>query len=286
MLHAPEPQYRAARASAVQSEVELGALSLSGPDRRKFLNGLVTADILALEPGGWTQAYLLTPRGRVVAAFGVYDRGEDLLLLSRGAASRSALQAGLSKSIILSESKLAPLDGRAALCAGPAVEERWPDLKGCAELGGGAWVCRSDLWGPCRLVLGGGEAAGTPVEHSVFEALRVEAGVAAEQDFDEETFPLELGETGISFEKGCYLGQETTAKMKHLGHANRRLARLRLEGPVEPGAELGFDGRRVGRATSVVGVPGRGILALALLRLEAASSGARLVAAGVAAEVL
>lgn len=287
MRTVPESGYRAARASSARTEVGLGALSLSGPDRRKFLHGLVTADILALEPGGWTPAYLLTPKGRLVTELAVYDRGQDLLLLVRGPASRRLLEAALGKSIILSESKLEPLDGRATLCAGPAADERWRDVTGCAEAGAGGWVCRSRFWGPCWLVFGGGEAAATPVHPSVFEALRVEAGVAAEGDLDEETFPLELGEAGISFEKGCYLGQETTAKMKHLGHANRRLSRLRLEGPVEDGAELTVDGQRVGRATSVVDVPGKGVLALALLRLAAASPGTRLVAAGgVRTEVL
>lgn len=290
MLRVPEAEYRAARESELRAEVTLSALRLAGADRKEFLNGLVTADVLRLAAGDWTPAYLLTPRGRLVTELAAYDRGEDLLLLGRGTKPLGLLQAGLGKSIVLTESRLEPLAGgafRAWAWAGPRADERFGGVGGCAEAGdGGRWVCRSRFWGPCWLELVPGPAGPPTPAPAALEALRVEAGVAAEPDVDVETFPLELSEEGVSFNKGCYLGQETTAKMKHLGHPNRRLSRLRLAEPVDDGAELRLAGERVGRATSVVEVPGRGVLALSLLKLSAASPATRLAAGATVAEVL
>lgn len=290
MLRVPEAEYRAARESELRAEVTLSALRLAGPDRKNFLSGLVTADVQRLAAGDWTPAYLLTPKGRLVVELAAYDRGEDLLLLGRGTKPLGLLQAGLGKSIVLSESRLEPFAGgayRAWAWAGPRAGERFSGIAGCAEAGGGGrWICRSRFWGPCWLELVPGPAEPPIPAPAAFEALRVEAGVAAEQDVDADAFPLELSEEGISFDKGCYLGQETTAKMKHLGHSNRRLSRIRLAGPVDDAAELRLGEERVGRATSVVEVPGRGILALSLLKLPAASPGTRLAAGTTVAEVL
>lgn len=290
MISVSETEYRAARESLAYAPVPLGALVLTGPDRREFLQGLLTADVAALKPGAWTPAYLLTPRGRLVGDLAVYDRETDLLLLMRPEV-RAAVSLGLSKSIILSESKLEDVGARtqAVALTGPRAAKALHDVAGCAKVGED-WFCRTRLWGPAWLWIGGPGAAGRlpvardhearRVETNVLELLRVEAGVAAVGvDTDAETFPLELGsEEGISFEKGCYMGQETTAKMKHLGHSNRRLAVVALEGSVDEGTELRLAGERVGRVTSVVQLPGRGILGLALLKSAAAAAGTRLSA--------
>jgi len=276
---------RAARESVVFAPVPLGALIVRGPDRRKFLHGLLTADILALKPGAWAPAFLLTARGRVVAELAVYDRGEELLLLTRPWLAEGLARA-LSKTIMLTESSLE--DASARLGALALVGPRAP----------GPPLVASRFWGPSRIHFRLGE---TPDRHAevltaagvrrvgldALEALRVEAGVAAVgPDTDAETFPLELNaEEAVSFDKGCYLGQETTAKMKNLGHANRRLARVALEKEAPEGTPLFAGAEAVGRVTSLALLPERGICGLALLKTAAAAPGTRLTAGSVAAVV-
>lgn len=307
MLEVSADGRRAARETLVTAVVPLGSLRLSGEDRRSFLHGLVTADIKALAAGGWTPSFFLTPKGRLVADLAVHDRGSDILLLTRPALAPLLAQ-GLSRTIVLTRSSLEPATDHAVAVIGPRASEALRLAGIAAEPAGNArgifsgaevWACRARFWGACWLLLcPAGESArleaavaaasgGLRVGPEALEALRVEAGIAAVgPDTDEETFPLELGsEEGISFEKGCYLGQETTAKMKHLGRPNRRLARVEPSGPIEEGAVLALDGEPVGRATSPALVAGRPI-ALSLLKRSAAAAGTRLAAPGGRAAVV
>jgi folate-binding Fe-S cluster repair protein YgfZ len=77
-----------------------------------------------------------------------------------------------------------------------------------------------------------------------------------------------LLDDAVSYDKGCYLGQETVARLHYRGHPNRRLVRIGLGAPVQPGAEVVGDSGPAGTVTSVADVPGRGWTALALVRRE------------------
>ncbi|MBI5199978.1 MAG: hypothetical protein HY925_00195, partial [Elusimicrobia bacterium] len=77
------PQDAAALDASVCAPVPLAGLVFRGPDRKAFLHGLLTADVKALPDGGWTPAFYLTPKGRLVARLELHDRGEDLLALAR-----------------------------------------------------------------------------------------------------------------------------------------------------------------------------------------------------------
>jgi len=94
-----------------------------------------------------------------------------------------------------------------------------------------------------------------PVDITTYEASRIEAGVPRfGSDMTPENFPAETGvlERAVSFEKGCYPGQETVARMRYRGHPNRTLHRFAVEGtPPPPGAEIQQHGKRVGQITSV-----------------------------------
>ncbi|MBI4423480.1 MAG: folate-binding protein YgfZ [Elusimicrobia bacterium] len=299
MIEADPEEYRAAGESLILARVRLGVLRLRGPDCRDFLHGLVTADIRRLQPGQWTPASLLTPKGRLAADFAVYARGDELLTLQRPGATEPLVK-GLSKSILLTQTSLedASAETGSLWLAGPQAPAALPVLgfgrppAGCASAAWGGLelsACRADFWGAGHALLWRGPspagleeallaavAGARRAGEGTLEALRVEAGVPAlGVDTDPDTFPLELGEAGISFDKGCYLGQETTAKMKNLGHPNRKLVRLRLEGRAEAGWTLLAGGDAVGRLTSVVGSP-RGATGLALVRLAHARTGARL----------
>jgi len=128
------------------------------------------------------------------------------------------------------------------------------------------------------------------LDDETLETLRVEAGLPAlGVDTDDDSLPLELPlEPAINFDKGCYLGQETTARMKNFGHANRAFVALKLERPSDPGASVLFDDRPVGRLTSLAHSPqAQGFLGLATIRKEHSAPGTRLRIEGAAsAEVI
>ena len=118
------------------------------------------------------------------------------------------------------------------------------------------------------------EAAGAiSVSEAAAEIVRVEHGRPRYGiDLDESTIPQEAGlnERAVSFTKGCYVGQETVARLYYKGKPNRHLRGLRLAVAAQAGDEVAFGGRTVGRITSVAQSPTLGPVALALVRREAA----------------
>lgn len=110
------------------------------------------------------------------------------------------------------------------------------------------------------------------VSEAAAECLRIERGRPRYGiDIDDSTIPQEAGlnERAVSFTKGCYVGQETVARLYYKGKPNRHLRGLRLSAPAEPGAELRLGEKVVGRLGSVADSPVLGTIALALVRREA-----------------
>jgi folate-binding protein YgfZ len=104
------------------------------------------------------------------------------------------------------------------------------------------------------------------------DVLRVERGRPRYGvDLDDSVIPQEAGlnERAVSFTKGCYVGQETVARLHYKGKPNRNLRGIRLPAPAEPGTPLTLDGKEVGRVSSPVVSPTLGPIALALVRREA-----------------
>ena len=109
-------------------------------------------------------------------------------------------------------------------------------------------------------------------DEAAAEVVRVERGRPRYGvDLDDSVIPQEAGlnERAVSFTKGCYVGQETVARLYYRGKPNRRLLGLRLSEPVEPGTELRLGEKVVGQLGSVVVSPEHGPIALALVRREA-----------------
>jgi folate-binding protein YgfZ len=246
-----------------------GYFSFRGEDAKKFLQGLVTADVAALKPGAWTPACVLTPKGLLVADFELYDRGADLLAVTRPAAADGFFAAFRTK-IMLAVSTFERLHPRASLILGDGFDAGLP------------WR-RLDL--PVRLLLDAAPpATAAPLTGGEYEARRVASGLPLfGVDMDGETLPLEARQKdAISLTKGCYMGQETVSRLTYRGHVNRKLARLRFAGPAPAaGAAVARDGVEVGRVTSSAGD-----WALAMIRADAAEPGLSLSSAGVAAAVV
>ena len=116
------------------------------------------------------------------------------------------------------------------------------------------------------------ERGAAPVGEAAAEIVRVERGRPRYGiDLDDTVIPQEAGlnERAVSFTKGCYVGQETVARLYYRGKPNRHLRGLRLSAPAEPGAELRLGERVVGQLTSAVLSPAHGPIGLALVRREA-----------------
>jgi len=117
------------------------------------------------------------------------------------------------------------------------------------------------------------DAGASPVEEAAAEIVRVERGIPRYGvDMDDSTIPQEasLNERAVSFTKGCYVGQETVARLYYKGKPNRLLRGLRLSAPASPGDPLRLGERAVGHLGSVADSPRFGPIALALVRREAA----------------
>jgi folate-binding protein YgfZ len=121
-----------------------------------------------------------------------------------------------------------------------------------------------------------------PVSESVADCLRIERGRPRYGvDLDDSVIPQEadLNQRAVSFTKGCYVGQETVARLFYRGKPNRQLRGLRLSAPAQTGAEIMFADRVVGRLSSVADSPALGPIALALVRREAPPGSAATVGA-------
>jgi folate-binding protein YgfZ len=286
-----EAEYRAlTEGCGLIDRSERGKLALAGSGAKEFLAGQTTNDIEALAPGEGCYAAFLTPKGKMLGDLRVLDLGGELFLDTE----RVALQAlfdmirrfrigydvHLHKRTV--ERGLLSLMGPSAdRVAGteklPAAEHS----NAAIEIGGVAGIAvRTDLGVDliCDAadtdVLAGKlrERGAVPVSEQAAEILRVEHGRPRYGiDLDDSVIPQEAGLNGraVSFTKGCYVGQETVARLFYKGKPNRHLRGLRLSAPAEPGAELRLGERTVGRLTSALVSPANGPIGLALIRREA-----------------
>ena len=280
---------------------ERGKLALTGPDAAEFLNGQVTNDIVSLCPGQGCYAAFLTHKGKMLGDLRVLavtpeSGGPPELLLDT---ERVALQAlfdmirrfkvgydvELHKRTL--ERGLLSLVGpgtRAVLASavappGPtpaAVEHAstWAHIDGQSVL-----LITSDVGVDVLVDSGATErvraaviaAGAVPVQEASAEIVRVERGRPRYGfDLDDATIPQEadLNERAVSFTKGCYVGQETVARLYYRGKPNRHLRGLRLSGPAAAGDELRLGDRVVGTLGSIAHSPREGDIALALVRRE------------------
>ncbi len=275
---------------------ERGKLALSGPDAVEFLNGQVTNELAGLEPGQGRYAAFLTHKGKMLGDLRVLlaaraEDGEPELLLDT---ERVALQELFDmirryKVGFGVELHKRTLERGLLSLIGPRAEA----IAGGEQLGGeehanapvridaiAALAVRTDVGIDLLVDAARTEAladalvrAGArPVGEAAAECLRVERGRPRYGiDLDDSVIPQEAGlnERAVSFTKGCYVGQETVARLFYRGKPNRHLRGLRLSGAAAHGEELRLGERTVGAIGSFALSPGLGPIALALVRREA-----------------
>jgi folate-binding protein YgfZ len=287
---------------------ERGKLALSGAQAKEFLQGQVTNDVVALTPGSGCYAAFLTQKGKMLGDLRVLDSGDELLLDTERVALQElfnmirrfkiGFDVELHKRTV--ERGLLSLIGpdarrvAGAEAAGLGDEEHANAGATIAAVPvrlvrtdvGVDVICPAEATAAVRdALLAAGALA---VEEADAETLRVEHGRPRYGiDLDDTTIPQEAGlnERSVSFTKGCYVGQETVARLHYKGKPNRHLRGLRLSAPVAGGTELTLDGKRVGVLGSVAISPRHGPIGLALLR-RAAEPGTTVTAGEAVGEVV
>lgn len=247
---------------------------VSGTDAVGWLHDLLTADIEGLRPGGACRSLLLTPTGRIRADVHVARRAEDVVLLQ---APDQPEHVGLvlHPYTLSSDVLLEDATGDLALFAVPGRAAALVDTPGTAP---------SALGPGLDLLVGAGKPAWR-TEDALVKAGLAEVGPAAVEiwrirrgrarmgvDFDQGSLPAEagLGDV-IDTAKGCFLGQESVARVRNLGHPPRVLRHVRTSGPVAPGDPVLAGGAVVGAVTSAA-LEGRGQVALVWIRWDAAKA--------------
>jgi folate-binding protein YgfZ len=284
--------YRAiTEACGLLDRSERGKLALSGADAAAaFLQGQVSNDVEGLAVGAGCYAAFLTPKGKMLGDVRILNAGDELLLDTERVALQALFnmirrfsvgyQVDLHKRTLERGllSLIGPDSSRATGVDDLSPEEHAHVL---ATIGGvPARAVRTDVGIDLlcdsadldALRSGLEEAGAVPVAEAAVECLRVEHGRPRYGiDLDDSVIPQEAGlnERAVSFTKGCYVGQETVARLYYRGKPNRRIRGLQLSGAAEPGEELTFEGRMVGRLASVAQSPRFGPIALALVRREA-----------------
>lgn len=297
-------EYRAARESAALFDAGWQAIfTLAGRDRVKYLHNISSNDIKGLAEGRGTLALLLNPQGRILAELEVYALAEKLLVLSH-VSQRERTIGTLKKYVIGSQVQIEDLTEQKGGVGveGPRAAEVVQrvcgvDVGGLADLSaleatidgvpccvvrrsrfGGVGVeviapraQMATLWQklPAEVRALGGE----PIGMAAFHAMRLEAEMPwYPADFNDGMIPHEaaIETTHISFNKGCYTGQEIVERVRSRGHVNRKRVALKFATAAPPaaGTKLLAGGAEVGFVTSGAVSPAAGAIGMGYVRRE------------------
>jgi folate-binding protein YgfZ len=261
---------------------ERGKLALTGAEAKDFLHGQVTNDIVSLTPGKGCYAAFLTHKGKMLGDMRVFDVGDELLLDCERVTLQELFNMirryKLGRDVELHKrtlefAELSVIGPDAPRLAGPDEHDN-----ARVELGGvQAIAVTTDVGTDLFCAAADKDALRAALDfpdgdEAAAEIVRVESGRPRYGvDLDDSVIPQEAGlnERAVSFTKGCYVGQETVARLFYKGKPNRHLRGLRLAGPAAPGTELRLGEKVVGTLGSVVVSPEHGPIALALVRREA-----------------
>jgi folate-binding protein YgfZ len=303
-------QYRALREEAGYLVRPRGMVLVKGPDAPEYLQGQLTNDIEAIEPGGGCYAALLDRKGHLVSDMRVLRLesagGEiwlDLEMEPSPAVLKHLRTYSIGRNVEVSDvsdlwTVVSVIGPRAPELTSfedlaPEHAQRFRDWDGTEVLGVGTdlgvdLIVPADRSDALEGLLRDAGIAG--VSEEAAEIVRVESGRPRFGiDMGPETMPAEAGivERAVNFEKGCYIGQEPVARLHYRGKPNRSLRGLRLSAPAVGGDALLLGEKEVGAIGTACLSPAEGAIALAIVRREA-EVGQRLAVGegGVTAEVV
>jgi folate-binding protein YgfZ len=292
-------------ALAVPSE-DLAALVVTGRDRVSWLNGLITCDLVKRPDGEARYGLVVARNGRVIAdAIVVVDDARALVVVP--AETVEKLRAHLDHYLVMEDAEVAAHNGAFEpwMLHGPRSGDVLAAARAAGAVGGG--VDATGLGGAIVLAPTAHaadvraaieravhDAGGVVGDAGGWEALRLERAVPRfGADFDDKTYPQEasLEKIAVSFDKGCYLGQEVVCMLELRGHVKRKLVPVALDAPALPpprGASVtDHDGALVGEITSAAASPTLGKpVALAMLKRAVAEPGTPVFVAGASGRVV
>lgn len=300
----PAAEYRAARETAAIFDVsDRTRLVVSGPARAKFLHAYCTNAIEGLEPGAGCEAFVTTLKGRILDHVWIAV-DDDTIHVDAGPGRAEPLLAHLGRYAMLEDVEISDVtdDFSKLFVTGPAAGQvlGLDDLpvSGCRRIdaaGDRVLAMRTDALGSPGFLLsippeqaigvwnGLTFAEAVPVGRYAYDTLRIEAGLpVVGRDVSDENIAQEAARTdrAISFTKGCYLGQEPIHRLFAMGHTNRELRVLEIDGNDIPavGAELRDGEKTVGTLTSIAVSPvDQRVVALAIVRVASGATGRELV---------
>jgi folate-binding protein YgfZ len=334
ILHVPvEGSYRGAAAPASFGDSRAEYLSLrqgcgvfampwraklivTGNDRVRWLNGMVTNNVRDLQSDRGVYAFLLTAQGRIIADMDVYQRGEYLLVVSDLAQMKTICDT-FDHFIIMDDVELKDLTdklasvgvvgpkSRAVLAtAGLTLPQLEPmQVKNITWNAIGVSIARSgnpnyeayEIWlapeNAPKLQEALTAAEANPVGYEALEMLRISMGVPAYgKDIRERDLPQETNQShALHFVKGCYVGQEIVERIRARGAVHRGFAGFLMNGDIpSPGTKVQAGGKDVGEITSAARVPtdsAESTIALGYLRREAGGPGTEVQIGGASARV-
>lgn len=279
-------------------------LRITGPDRAKLLHNLCTQDIKALGIGAGAEAFVTSPQGKTLGYILIHAL-DDSLLVRADPDGLALAEPHFRKYAIFDEVSFDPTPGQLAELhlLGEHVEEWLRRRLGLVPAGDAPLAAVQGDWNGQDLVVIRESPAGVPgctligaataLEQVVsglasmppdrFERLRIQAGTPAfGRDITEANLPQEVDRDAraISFTKGCYLGQETVARLDALGHVNKILRGLRFatssQPPPAPQSQLFAAGKLVGHVTSSAGCGDEPAIGLGYVRTTHARPGTML----------
>jgi len=240
-------------------------LRMEGTDVRNVLQNVVTNDLDRLAPGIAVYAALLTPQGKYLFDFLLIEGVDGAVLIDCAADRAGALAGRLAMYCMRRDARLTGEAGLGVALVWGGTAPDGPLVVADPRAAALGWrVYSAD---PAAALAATGAAA---ADHAAYDALRIAHLVPASgvELMPDQTYILEAGFealNGVDFHKGCYVGQEVTARMKHKAVLKKRLVLVRVEGTVAPGTLVTADGRPVGTLFSQSGG-----LGLAHLRLDRA----------------
>jgi folate-binding protein YgfZ len=293
-------------------------VSLTGGDRVRWLNGMVTNNIRDLAPGQGVYAFLLNPQGHILGDLHAYNR-EESLLVDTDQSQLEKILAVFDKYIIMDDVEVAGEKLAAIGIAGPKSREvlqaagfAVPDL-GPLQFVATTWqqtavtlVCGDN---PCvesfelwlapgdldrvyeTLVKAGTKAGAKAVGTAALDLLRIAEGIPRYGiDIRERDLPQETEQKrALNFSKGCYVGQEIVERIRSRGQVRRKFTGFEINGPLPaPGSKVLVEGKDVGEITSTASLPlagGERRVALGYIRREVATAGRQVETDGSAASV-
>ncbi len=289
-------------------------ITAGGRDRVRWLHNMVTNSVRDLTLNRGNYNFVLNAQGRILGDLYIFNRGESLLLETDGAQVETLLTT-MKRFIIMDKVELAPDPSRAGIgICGPKTPEvlaaAGADFAGMEPLevrdvnvfGMPAVMIRGpeqkpfwyELWtdaGQSATLLEKFIQSGAqPVGSGALESWRVLHGIPQYgQDIRDRDLPQETGQSqALSFNKGCYIGQEIVERIRSRGQVHRKFAGFEFDGPASPGKHEA-EGRVLAEVTTAIGVPtsaGEKYMGLGYVRHEALTSGTAVEINGVKARVV